>query len=338
MRQLLAAAALLLLLPPPVTTLAADLRAFSDRVWFAPAPGSLDMGRLFDTPSDWTRARDTITVFKFYQQHTQQDAAIVGPNRYDALVRSGAFTRLSRDWRKRIALEAGAVKDFYCTADASGMNAAIADTQKSLDAIRTAGGIVTYLAMDEPFFAGLSPQCGGGTALEPTADRLQTYMLAIRRKNAALRVGLIEAYPSFAPAKFAEMLALMRDRGVPASFLHVDIDLGALKKGRDELGRDLIRLSDVAAEYRIPYGIIIWGGNGNADALYSADARRLTDAVHKTFRDWSVMPDHIIFQSWAESSTGLRITPSNLPESRADTHTFLINDLYQQLRFGRIPR
>jgi hypothetical protein len=50
------------------------------------------------------------------------------------------------------------------------------------------------------------------------------------------------------------------------------------------------------------------------------------------------MPDHIVFQSWAESSTGLLITPSNLPESRADTHTFLLNDLYQQLRFQRLPR
>ena len=334
----MAAAALLLLLPRPVSTLGADLRAFSDRIWFAPAPGSLDMARLFDSPDDWPRARGTITVFKFYQQHTQQNSSIVGPNGYDALVRSGAFTRLARDWRKRIALEAGAVKDFYCTPDASGMNGAIADTQKSLDAVRSAGGVVTYLAMDEPFLAGLVPRCGGGASLEPTADRLQTYMLAIRSKNAGLRVGLIEAYPSFSPDKFAEMLALMGDRGVPASFLHVDIDLGALKKGRDELGRDLLRLSDVAADHRIPYGIIIWGGNGNADALYGADARRLADAVHRTFRDWSVMPDHIIFQSWAESSTGLRMTPSNLPESRVDTHTFLINDLYQQLRFGRIPR
>ena len=338
MRGLAAAIAVLLLLPFSIDPVSGRGLRPVDRIWFAPSPGSLDMRQLFETPEAWPRARETIRVFKFYQQHTQPGAAIVGPNTYDALVRSDAFARITRDWRKRIALEAGAVKDFYCTADESGMTAAAADTQRSVDAIRAAGGVVTYLTMDEPFIGGLSPRCGVPTSLERTADRLRSYMLAVRGKNPGLRVGLIEAYPAFSPAQFAQMLMFMRDRGVPPSFLHIDVDLAALRSGRDELGRDLIRLSDIAAAHKIPFGVIIWGNNGNADALYSADARRLAEAIHRTFRSWEVMPDHIVFQSWAESSTGLLLTPSNLPESRADTHTFLLNDLYQRLRFQRIPR
>ncbi|MEO5896003.1 MAG: hypothetical protein ABIS06_09905 [Vicinamibacterales bacterium] len=316
---------------------AIDLRAFADRIWFTPGPGTLDMQRLFEAPGEWPRARAAIQVFKFYQQHTEPAASIVGPNTYDALARSGAFVKVTRDWKKRIALEAGSVKDFYCTPDSSGMEASIAATQRSIAAIRSAGGLLTYLAMDEPFLAGQAARCGG-PSFAPTASRLRTYMTAIRRTNPEVRIGLIEAYPFFTPTQFGEMLALMKAEGVPAAFVHADVYLPALRKGRDDLGSDLIRLAEIAAAYRIPYGLIIWGENGNADALYSADARRLATAIHRTFRDWRVMPDHLIFQSWAESSTGLRITPSNLPESRPDTHTFLVNDLYQQLRFARVPR
>lgn len=309
-----------------------------DRVWFAPGPGTLDMLRLFEAPAEWPRARNTIDVFKFYQQHTARTApAIVGPNSYEALARAGAFRTLTQ-WGKRIALEAGSVKDFYCTPDDSGMRASIAGTIDSLEAVRAAGGFVSYLAMDEPFLAGQAPQCGG-PALEPTADRLRTYIAAVRLASPGTRIGLIEPYPFFPPEAFDAMLRLMRARGTPAAFLHVDVYLPALQPGQDAFGADMIRLADLAAEYRIPFGIIIWGENGDADALYAADARRLATAVARTFRSWDVMPEHLIFQSWAESRTGLRITPSNVPESSPNTHAHLVNDLYAMFRRGfRAPR
>jgi hypothetical protein len=50
------------------------------------------------------------------------------------------------------------------------------------------------------------------------------------------------------------------------------------------------------------------------------------------------MPDQLIFQSWAESSTGLRITPTNLPEVTPNTHTRLVNDVYRAFREVTIPR
>lgn len=311
---------------------AAQLR-LRDRFWFCPAPGSLDMLDLFESPEAWSRARGRIQVFKFYQQHTMPGPpAIVGPNSFEALVRAGAFRTIVGDWRTRIALEAGSVKEFYCTPDERGMRESVAATLRSLDAIREAGGAVTYLAMDEPFIGGLSQRCGG-PAFEPTADRLRTYMTAVRAAYPAVRIGLIEAYPTFSPDDFASMLRLMRARGTPPAFLHADVDLAAMRPDRDAFGRDMIRLSDIAAAHGIPFGLIVWGSNGDADALYADDAQRLADAVHKTFRDPSLLPDHIIFQSWAESSRGLRITPSNLPEQRPDTHTWLVNTFVEQ--FGR---
>src|SRR3954467_12343192 len=124
------AIAVLVLTPARAQTAISD-----DRVWFAPVPGATDYIRLFEHPEEWPRARQILSVFKFYQQHTQTPApAIVGPNTYDALVRAGAF-RLLAQWKKKIAIEAGAVKEFYCTPDASGMNEAIAQTVASSRAV-----------------------------------------------------------------------------------------------------------------------------------------------------------------------------------------------------------
>lgn len=198
------------------------------------------------------------------------------------------------------------------------------------------GGVVSYIALDEPFIGGLSRRCGG-PAFEPTVDRLVTYMSTLRAANPGLRIGLIEAYPTFGPSDFSRMLSMMAERGIAPSFLHVDIDLNALRLDHP-LGRDLITIAQAAEAQGIPHGIIIWGNNGNADALYAGDARRLANAVHRVYRTWDVMPHHLIFQSWAESSTGQKITPANLPEAAPNTHTALVNEIYNQLRYGAGPR
>jgi hypothetical protein len=145
-----------------------------------------------------------------------------------------------------------------------------------------------------------------------------------------VRIGLIEAYPSFAPDGFGSMLHLLAARGVKPAFLHVDVDLRALRQGRDDFPRDMRRLQSICADQQIPFGIIIWGYNGDSDVLYALDAARLGDAVADTFR-WQEMPEHLIFQSWAVSSAGLLITPQNLPESRAYTHTQILWSTWRRL-------
>jgi hypothetical protein len=293
-----------------------------DRVWFCPGPGTIDYVRLFERPAEWAHARQLVSVFKFYQQHTQTPApSIVGPNTYDSLARAGVFRTL-KTWGKKIAIEVGAVKEGFCTPDASGMNAAIAGSVASVRAIESAGGAVTYLALDEPFLSGQLQVCGG-PGLEPTADRLAIYGAGVGQALPNVRVGLIEAYPSFNPDAFVSMLQLLTARGVKPAFLHVDIDIKALRPGRDDFARDMTRLATTCREQRIPFGLIIWGYNGDNDVLYSLDAERLAGAIADTFR-WDEMPEHLIFQSWAESATGLRITPSNLPEDRLYSHTQLL--------------
>jgi len=308
-------------------TLAA-IPAPSDRVWFCPGPGTLDYIRLFEHPEEWAHVRQLVSVFKFYQQHTHAGGSpIVGPNSYEALARAGVFQTLGR-WGKKIAIESWAVKEFYCTPDASGMALAVADTVKAVRAVEAAGGRVAYLAMDEPFAAGQEAVCNG-PALEPTADRVGTYVRGVQREFPAVKIGLIEAYPFSSAAAIESALALLSERGVPPAFLHIDVDIRGLRPGRDDFARDMSRLRALCRDRNLPFGFIIWGYNGDSDALYAFDADRQAGMVADTFR--GDLPEHLIFQSWAMSSTGLLITPSNLPEDREYSHTQILWSVLRRL-------
>ena len=300
-----------------------------DRVWFCPGPGTIDYVRLFERPAEWAHARQLVSVFKFYQQHTQTPAPlIVGPNSYDSLARAGVFRTL-KAWGKKTAIEVGAVKEFYCTPDASGMNTAIADSLASVRAIESAGGSVAYLAMDEPFVAGRSKICGG-PSLVPTADRVATYISAVSAALPKIRIGLIEAYPFSSADAIENMVQLLKARNAMPAFLHMDVDWHLA--GGAAFKEDMPRLQAMCATDKIPFGIIITGYDGNADALYAIDAYGITGLIADTFPTWDRAPDQLILQSWAVSSTGLLITPSNLPEDRPYTHTAMLWDVLRRLR------
>lgn len=298
----------------------------TDRIWFAPGPGTIDYISLFEHPEQWPRARALFNVFKFYQQHTQTPAPdIVGPNTFDAFVRAGAFQTLTK-WGKKIAIEAGSVKEFYCTPDASGMNQSINNTLDSIRAVQQAGGTVAYIAMDEPFVAGRSRVCGG-PALEPTADRVSQYVAGVGAAFPGTKIGLIEAYPFSSESAIEAIVQLLKARNAMPAFLHMDVDWHLA--GGAAFVRDLGQLQSFAASQGVAFGVIITGYDGDADVLYAVDVGGIVDLMSQTFGVWNHMPDQLIFQSWAASSTGLRIVPSNLPEDRAYTHT---NMLWEELR------
>ena len=304
--------------------------AISDRFWFSPNPGSIDYRNLFQDPEAWAHARQLFSVFKFYQQHTQMPPpAVVGPNSYAALASAGAFRTLQA-WGKKIAIEEPTVKEYYCTPDPSGMQASIRDTIASIEAVERAGATVSYLAMDEPFASGRAAVCGGPSPA-PTADRVAQYVSSVRAARPSVEVGLIEAYPFSPEAALETDLELLRARGVTPGFFHLDIDLNAVRLTRSDVTGDLRRLKSVCAGMKVRFGVIIWGNNGDADALYALDAGRLLNAVTDAFPTSADLPDHIVVQSWAVSRTGVSLTPSNLPESTRYTHTNLLWSFYRRL-------
>jgi hypothetical protein len=322
-----------LLLPALVVSLTLSGRAATpvpDRLWFCPGPGTLDYIRLFEHPEEWRHARQLMQVFKFYQGHTQPSNAVFAPNTYEALARAGAFRTL-KTLGKKVAIEVGAVKTFYCTPDRSGMDAAIGDTLASIRAVEAAAGSVDYLAMDEPFVSGRDRICGG-PALEPTADRVATYVHGVQARAPGIPIGLIEAYPFSSEPDVERLLELLSARGVPPAFLHMDVDLDAMRPPVNDFTRDMTRLQSVCKSLNLPFGIIMWGHDPDADALYDLDAHRLLSSTAAAFVTWDRMPDQIIVQSWAQTRSGLWITPSNLPEDRPYTHTQFLWEIYRRLR------
>jgi hypothetical protein len=299
----------------------------ADRIWFCPGPGTIDYISLFEHPEEWPRARALFDVFKFYQGHTQTPSPFL-PNSYDALVRAGAFQTLMT-WGKKIAIEAGAVKEFYCTPDASGMQAAIGNTLDSIRAVQSAGGTVSYIAMDEPFVSGHSKTCGG-PALEPTADRVAQYTSAVTAAYPNVKIGLIEAYPFLSETTIETIVQLLRSRGATPVFLHMDADWHLA--GAERFKRDMKALQAFCQTQGIPFGIIINGNNSDTDPEYAIDVFVLTGLVADTFVTWDHMPDNLIIQSWSVTSTGLWLTPSNLPEDRLYTHTELLLDILRRLK------
>jgi hypothetical protein len=291
-------------------------------VWFTPAPGSLDMLRLFEAGDEWAGARSAVSVFKFYQQHfLDPPPSTVGPNTYGALRAAGAFRIVSQVWHKRLAVEVGAVKPHYCTADASGMNAAVRDTLAVIGAAHDAGGTVNDLAMDEPFLSGVDRACGGPDPAA-TLTRLERYFAGVRLAAPDVRIGLIEPYPFFSAKTLDGFLVAMTLRGIRPAFFHLDVDLDAIR-GPDTLAQDLRFLAGRCASAGMAFGIIFWGHSGDSDALYVEDAMRLVGRVNDAFP--GSLPPHLVFQSWALSRTGLLITPANLPEGAPNTHTTLID-------------
>lgn len=300
------------------------------RVWYTPAPGSLDMLRLFEAPEEWSEARSRVSVFKFYQGQLLEPAPdIFGPNTYQALCSVGAFRILSQVWHKRVAIEVGAVKEFYCTPDPSGMNRSIRDTLSAIRAVHAAGGEVSYLALDEPFLSGSLAACGGPDP-NPTVQRLERYFANVRFAAPRVAIGLIEPYPSFSVAQLLDFVRRMAARGIRPAFFHLDADLNQLPDGSDTFPQDLQALAEGLAREHVPLGVIFWGHSGDSDALYYRETLTLIRRTNSV-----LLPDlaqDAVFQSWAESRTGLRITPTNLPEWGANTHTALIVEGLQLLR------
>ena len=155
-------------------------------------------------------------------------------------------------------------------------------------------------------------------------------MSSVDRIHPSTKIGLIEAYPFSSADAIESMLSLLQARGVLPAFLRMDVDWHSLKPG--EFARDMRRLQTACHARNVPFGIIITGYDGDADALFAVDASGIAHQIAQTFLRWEDMPDHLMFDSWVESRSGLNITPSNLPETTRYTHTNLMVNIFRYLR------
>ncbi len=296
-------------------------------VWFSPAPASLDFRDLFfDERSNpavaWPQARDAVDVFKFYAAQLLDQHDQAGSNTYGSLADVRAFLKLV-GWRKEIALEVAAIKGYSCdTAEGVATLASVL-----IERVQADDAWVTWLALDEPFLSAFY-ECR--ISEDRAAGLVADFITRVKARHPKVKVGLIEAYPTFSVDQIARFVQSLAERRTPLAFLHLDVDMAAVRTApagaAPDVVADLRALDRFAAAQRLPFGFIVWGSAGTSDRDYFESAvNDGLDTLRQAFGTWAGMPDHLIFQSWTADPAGRSIVPPNLPERTPYTHTFLVD-------------
>jgi hypothetical protein len=335
-------------------------------IWFTPNLASVDMLDLFSAPEQWESARSKIDVFKFYsgQVGTAGWSCDVNPshacgsNYIDNFVAVDAFAKLGQ-WGIDIAIEsffAGpvmAVDPIQCSTSNHVYSLTLNGSINVIQSVEANGGVVRYLAMDEPIRQWLPAYFyihTGQTDPRPClvdsvgvlADHMAAYLLQMEDWFPTIPIGQIDLYPEVSVDMFKEWIFALEARGVSIPFLHLDVNGPRVDQyigfGFDiDLAADFMELKSFLNARGIEFGVIITDVYGNSQLW---EPGTYTDQTYydrtmmwvNTVTETNVSMDHIIFQSWIKpyytTGEGPKEVPVNLPEDSTSiySHTRLIND------------
>ncbi|MEW6438575.1 MAG: carboxypeptidase-like regulatory domain-containing protein [Pseudomonadota bacterium] len=186
------------------------------------------------------------------------------------------------------------------------------ETEAILQRIRSAGGMLDYVAMDEPFYYGHVDPGGCRLPSAEIARQVAASIAAMRKIFPKLKVGDIEVVD--ADRGRAAALAQWADdiraaTGEPLAFLHTDVAWSELAI------RNLPPLAVALHQRQVPFGIIY---DGDADVSSDAEwARSALDHIAEIETVLGLRPDAAIFQIWTRYPTHV------LPETTPGTLTNL---------------
>ncbi len=302
------------------------------QVWFAPLPplpqyagrpfiGSEDFMQLFHQGSDWPTASQHVNVFKLYGEW-------VG-----GIAKDSELRQVVADLKRRnikIAVEMGpltSTKD--CGMDLEGFSG-VADGLYILNRIKAAGGEISYIALDEPYYFGslYTGKNACNWSIEKIAKQVDHFIRQMKTVFPNVIVGDIEPLPSQVSVQdYKDWIeGYRKTTGYNLSFLHMDLDFYTPKW--PEMAKEI---ETFLHERGIDYGIIYFGDwNDNTDKEWLEHAE---DRMAKYESEVNGQPDHPIFQSWNDHPDFC------LPEKSPTSFTHLIN-LYHRTRtnFEIIPQ
>lgn len=316
-------------------------------VWFAPDAETPDLVDLFNAPSLWENSRAHINVFKFGPMQVST-SSLPKVNTYYDLVKADAFRKL-KDWKLSIAIEAPAIKEWDCSG-----NYPVKATLEYIRNVRSAGGAVQFIAMDEPLVSGFR-SCQ--LAFDEIAARTATYVKTIlsdpslSTADRNMKFGDIEPYPSFSIDQLQQWINALQRSALKPAFFHLDVDINDLEAHpKLDLAADLHLLKAFLQGQNIPFGVIFWSGR-NPESSDQAYYDHVIDYVRRVHRAIDTS-EQLVFQSWvlrASSSCSLTLPcsterprctssdpsycgshsiPINLPDNSREifSHTRLINE------------
>ena len=295
-------------------------------VWFAPDDASADMLNLFSHPEQWPNARASVQVFKFYVAQLlapPNTCGTCGQNTEPNLVDAGAFSKLNQ-WGLDIGIEIPVVKSWACTADLSS-----AFDIPTVQVVQSNGGVVSYLAMDEPFIGGQSVDSNGQScnySMQQSATQTAQFVKLMHTFSPTVQIGDIEPYPYFSESQLESWITTLQADGVNLAFFHLDVNSFAAGAN---LNSDLQLLDSFCHSHGIPFGVIFIDQQlDTTQELSDQDYYTNTMQWVQTVKSAIGVPQHLIFQSWILNGDGVLDVPMNLPENDPAIyiHTRRIND------------
>jgi hypothetical protein len=187
------------------------------------------------------------------------------------------------------------------------------DIVEILEKIRRNGGVIDYIAMDEPYYFGHRDAAGCRQSASELASNIADNVRLARRYFPGVRVGDIEVLD--ASAVWATQLlkwaaAYETAAGEPLAFMHVDVSWSGLAI------QNLVKLSRALSQHHIPLGIIYNdGANADTDEAWQQSANRHIADVEAVL---GVHPQMAVFSTWDRHPTRM------LPEDQPGTLTNVV--------------
>jgi hypothetical protein len=291
-------------------------------VWFTPLPyathpdgtyGSTDYLSLFSPAAPWQQAASHVQVFKLYSVDNFSDTDL-----------STLIANLNQR-NIALALEWPVLSSSTCGQGIEGFGSSPAPTLQRIQAL---GGVVSYLAMEQPFQWG--SLWTGANSCQWTAQQVAANaLLAVNQAQTVfpnIMVGDISAIPPFQnfTTSWIPQYALWFDTwrnvsGSPLAFFHLDVDWTVPNWQAAAAG-----IRPAVEQRGIPFGMVYNGFLTDVtDSTWMADAEN--HFIQFEVTNGYAPPEEVDFQSWNPNPTHV------LPETDPTAFTYLI-DQYTRTR------
>ena len=184
--------------------------------------------------------------------------------------------------------------------------------------IQKAGGVLAYVAMDEPLWYAhhFSGKNACGWTMKEVARDIIPRVAALREKFPAVQIGDIEPVGTAQPPDWVEEISqwtqvYRKVVGEPLSFFHADVAWNGPWQ------QQLLAVKSRVNAAGLKFGIIYDGGGAKeeSDDAWTREAEQRFRMVES---NPSMIPDHAIIQTWA------RWPKKMLPEDQPGTLTNLV--------------
>jgi len=286
------------------------------QIWYTSTPLAPDIGNMYLHPEEWQHTAGYTHAIKFYEQQMTSNCptSACGFANLTYFRSINAFSVLKK-LNLKIAIEAGALKDWDCVGDK-----ALAYIRKVVDNVNASGSHVSYLDMDEPYFAGVH-WCN--LSVSESAKRVVNNFILPLRGNLTtpMEIGDIEPYPALSAVQIINWLDALKSFGRVIDHFHVDVDFHAVGNNKDQARTDMLKLRDYCDANNLTFAVIM-----NPAGFGPTTDQEYYDETMENVNWWigALGPGYpssrVIFQSWEPN------VPMNVPETTAYTGTKVLLD------------